>query len=130
MFKTLAFAASLATLTVALTTGCTNMTAPAAPAMLASGALVAPNGMTLYTFDRDAAGSGKSVCNGPCAALWPPMMAVASDKPTGAYTVVTRDDGTMQWAYKGKPVYFYKPDQKAGDRTGDNFRDVWHIIKE
>ena len=130
MFKTFAFAASLATLTAALTAGCANMMAPAAPAMLASGALVAPNGMTLYTFDRDAAGSGKSVCNGPCAALWPPMMAAASDKPTGAYTVLTRDDGTMQWAYKGKPVYFYKPDLKAGDRTGDNFRDVWHIIKE
>jgi predicted lipoprotein with Yx(FWY)xxD motif len=126
MFKTFAFAACVA----AVTAGCTNMAAPAAPAMLASGALVAPNGMTLYTFDKDAAGSGKSTCNGPCAALWPPLTAGATDKPTGVYTLVTRDDGTMQWAYKGKPVYFYKPDQKAGDRTGDNFRDVWHIIKE
>ena len=43
------------------------------PAMTADGALTGPNGMTLYTFDRDAAGSGKSVCNGPCATLWPPM---------------------------------------------------------
>jgi predicted lipoprotein with Yx(FWY)xxD motif len=57
-------------------------------------------------------------------------MASATDQPTGAYTVVTRDDGSRQWAYKGKPVYTYKPDQKAGDRSGDNFRDVWHIIKE
>jgi predicted lipoprotein with Yx(FWY)xxD motif len=106
------------------------MSAPAAPAMLANGALVAPNGMTLYTFDKDTAGSGKSTCNGPCAALWPPLTAGANDQPTGAYSVVTRDDGSRQWAYKGKPVYFYKPDTKAGDRTGDNFRDVWHIIKE
>ena len=128
MYKTLALAASAATVFIA--SGCANMAAPTAPAMLASGALVAPNGMTLYTFDKDAAGSGKSTCNGPCAALWPPMMAAASDKPTGAYTLVTRDDGTSQWAYKGKPVYFYKQDQKAGERTGDNFRDVWHIIKE
>ena len=130
MFKTLALAASVAASMAAITAGCANMAAPAAPAMLASGALVAPNGMTLYTFDKDAAGSGKSTCNGPCAALWPPLMAGATDKPAGAYTLVTRDDGTSQWAYKGKPVYFYKPDQKAGDRTGDNFRDVWHIIKE
>jgi predicted lipoprotein with Yx(FWY)xxD motif len=126
--KTLALAASAATMIIA--SGCASMSAPAAPAMLASGALVAPNGMTLYTFDKDAAGSGKSACNGPCAALWPPLMAGASDQPTGAYSVVTRDDGSRQWAYKGKPVYFYKQDQKAGDRTGDNFRDVWHIIKE
>ena len=31
--------------------------------------------MTLYVFDRDTAGSGKSVCNGPCATNWPPLMA-------------------------------------------------------
>ena len=37
--------------------------------------LVGAGGMTLYTFDRDAAGSGKSVCNGPCATNWPPLMA-------------------------------------------------------
>jgi predicted lipoprotein with Yx(FWY)xxD motif len=128
MFKTLALAATAATVFIA--SGCASMSAPPAPAMLANGALVAPNGMTLYTFDKDTAGSGKSTCNGPCAALWPPLMAGTNDQPNGAYSVVTRDDGTRQWAYKGKPVYFYKPDQKAGDRTGDNFRDVWHIIKE
>ena len=130
MFKTLALAASAAAFLA--TTGCANMTAPAAnaPAMLASGALVAPSGMTLYTFDKDAVNSGKSTCNGPCAALWPPMMATASDQPVGAYSIVTRDDGSRQWAYKGKPVYTYKADQKAGDRSGDNFKGVWHIIKE
>ena len=126
MFKTLCLAASAAVFTA----GCSSMATPAAPAMLSNGALVAPSGMTLYTFDKDTAGSGKSACNGPCAALWPPLMASTTDQPTGAYTVVTRDDGSRQWAYKGKPVYTYKPDQKAGDRSGDNFRDVWHIIKE
>ena len=99
------------------------------PAMMSGGALVAPNGMTLYNFDKDVAGSGKSACNGPCAALWPPYMASATDKPSGAYTIVTRDDGTMQWAYNGKPVYMYKSDAKAGDRNGDNFKDVWHVVK-
>ena len=99
-----------------------------APAKLANGVLVASNGMTLYTFDNDKAGSGKSVCNGPCAGLWPPLMAAAADQATGDYSVVTRDDGARQLAYKGKPLYFYKADQKAGDRTGDNFKDVWHIV--
>ena len=117
-----------------LAAGCANMmssssSAPA-PAMMSGGALVGPSGMTLYTFDRDVAGSGKSVCNGPCAALWPPLMAAEKDQPAGAYTIVMRDDGGRQWAYKGRPVYYYKSDAKAGDRTGDNFRDVWHIIKE
>ncbi|HEY4066311.1 MAG TPA: hypothetical protein VGM74_05390, partial [Burkholderiaceae bacterium] len=51
-------------------------------------------------------------------------------KASGAYSIIKRDDGSMQWAYKGKPVYTYKPDQKAGDRTGDNFKDNWHIITQ
>lgn len=101
-----------------------------APAMASNGALVAANGMTLYNFDNDQAGSGKSACNGPCAALWPPMTASATDKPSGDYSVVTRDDGARQFAYKGKPLYFYKADQKAGERSGDNFKNVWHIVKE
>ncbi len=98
--------------------------------MVADGVLVAPGGMTLYTFDKDTANSGKSACNGPCAVVWPPLMAAAADQPTGHYSIVTRDDGSRQWAYKGKPVYTYKSDQKAGDRTGDNFKDVWHVIKD
>ena len=101
-----------------------------APATLANGALVDAKGMTLYSFDKDTAGSGKSTCNGPCAALWPPAMAGAADQPSGAFAIVTRDDGSRQWAYKGKPVYTYQADQKPGDRAGDNFKDVWHIIKD
>ena len=130
MFKTLCIAVSSAALLVAA--GCGSYAAPDAksPAMIASGTLVASGGMTLYTFDKDMANSGKSACNGPCAALWPPLPASAGDQPSGLYSIVTRDDGARQWAYKGKPVYTYKADQKAGDRSGDNFKDVWHIIKE
>ncbi len=108
----------------------TSAIAADAPAKLVNGALVDARGMTLYTFDKDVAGSGKSTCNGGCAALWPPAMAAASDQPMGAYTVVVRDDGSRQWAYQGKPVYTYQADQKPGERAGDNFKDVWHIIKE
>ena len=63
--------------------------------------MVASNGMTLYTFDNDKAGSGKSVCNGPCAGLWPPLMVSSTDQPAGDYSMVTRDDGSRQLAYKG-----------------------------
>ena len=108
----------------------TSAMAADAPAKIANGALVDAKGMTLYTFDKDVAGSGKSICNGPCAALWPPAMAAAAEQPSGAFAIVVRDDGSRQWSYKGKPVYAYQADQKPGDRTGDNFQDVWHIIKE
>ena len=100
--------------------------APAA-VRVASGILTDAAGMTLYTFDRDAAGSGKSACNGPCAANWPPLMAAATAQPAGDYGIVTRDDGAKQWSYKGKPLYLWAKDQKPGDRTGDGFNNVWHV---
>ena len=96
---------------------------------VAGGMLVNSAGMTLYTFDKDTAGSGKSSCNGPCATLWPPAIADADAKAAGELTLATRDDGAKQWAYKGKPLYLYASDKKAGDMTGDNFKDVWHVAK-
>lgn len=123
--------AKLSTLAVIATLvgGCASMSS-SSPAMMTGGMLVGPNGMTLYTFDRDAAGSGKSVCNGPCATNWPPLMASDSDKATGDYMVITRDDGKKQWAMKGKPLYYWVKDSKAGDMTGDGFaNNSWHIVK-
>ncbi len=117
-----------AALTATLTTGCAGMGA-GAPAKVADGVLVGANGMTLYTFDRDAAASGKSMCNGPCAGNWPPLAAAAGATASGDWSVVTRDDGSKQWAFKGKPVYFWVKDKNAGDRTGDGFNNVWHVVR-
>ena len=107
--------------------GCAAM--GSAPASVANGVLTGPNGMTLYTFDKDMAGSGKSVCNGPCTALWPPLMASDSDKAYGDYSVVVRDDGKKQWAFKGKPLYYWSRDSKPGDMSGDGFNKVWQAAK-
>lgn len=102
------------------------MAEPARTADTAKGkALVDGKGMTLYVFDRDAA--DKSSCNGACATNWPPLMAAADGKPMGSWTVVTRDDGSKQWAYKGKPLYTWSKDTKPGDVTGDGFNNIWHV---
>jgi predicted lipoprotein with Yx(FWY)xxD motif len=98
-----------------------------APAKMTDGVLTNSAGMTLYTFDKDA--GGKSTCNGPCAANWPPLMAAADAKAGGDWSIVTRDDGAKQWAYRGKPVYLWSKDQKPGDKTGDGFNSVWHVVK-
>jgi len=117
------------TLAAALLGGCAAMSSAPPPAMASDGVLVGPTRMTLYTFDRDAVGSGKSVCNGPCVTNWPPLMATASDKPVGEYTVITRDDGQKQWALKGKPLYHWVKDAKPGDKTGDGFNNMWRVAK-
>lgn len=99
------------------------------PVKTAGGVLTNQVGMTLYIFDKDAVGSGKSVCNGDCAMKWPPLAAGASDTGSGDYSVITRDDGSKQWAYKGKPLYLWIKDQKPGDTSGDGVNNVWRTAK-
>ena len=94
-------AAALASLALA---GCSSMygsSSAAAPAKVADGMLVGPNGMTLYVFDKDS----------------------------GDYSVITRDDGKKQWALKGKPLYYWAKDAKPGDKTGDGVLNIWHVAK-
>jgi hypothetical protein len=69
-------------------------------------------------FDKDA--SGKSNCNGGCAAAWPPFAVTNAALADGDFSIVKRDDGTSQWAFKGMPLYFFAGDAKAGDTNGDN----------
>jgi predicted lipoprotein with Yx(FWY)xxD motif len=83
-------------------------------------------GMTLYTFDKDA--GSKSMCNGPCAENWPPLMAADDAKPTADMTIVVRDDGKKMWAYKDKPLYTFKKDTAPGETNGDGFLNgAWHM---
>jgi predicted lipoprotein with Yx(FWY)xxD motif len=115
-------------LLIALLGACAGMGGAPMGARFEGATLVNSAGMTLYTFDKDAAGSGKSTCNGPCAANWPPLNAAVADSGSGEWTIVVRDDGSRQWAYQGKPVYLWIKDQKPGDKTGDGVNKVWHVV--
>ena len=88
-------------------------------------------GMTLYIFTKDEVGSGKSVCNGDCAANWPAFYAEDTsslpDGFEGELTVITRDDGSEQLAYNGQPLYYFIGDKAAGDTTGQEVGDVWYV---
>jgi predicted lipoprotein with Yx(FWY)xxD motif len=95
---------------------------------LSSGMLTDAKGMTLYTFDNDKT-PGQSSCSGNCLRNWPALVAAADAKPMGDWTVISRDDGSKQWAYKGKPLYTFIKDAKAGDNTGDNVGNVWHTAR-
>ncbi len=103
-----------------LTAGAGSEIAPAA--LVASGSSkiwVDAKGMTLYTFDKDTV-VGKSMCNDKCATEWPPLMAAAGATASGDWTIVTRNDGTKMWAFKGHPLYTFLDDKAAGDVTGNN----------
>jgi predicted lipoprotein with Yx(FWY)xxD motif len=112
-----------------LIAACATTAGDRTPADVRNNMLVGESGMTLYTFDRDTVGSGKSACNGPCATNWPPLVVIGNAQPVPGYTIVERDDGRKQWAYKGRPLYFWAKDAKPGDTAGDNFNNVWHVAR-
>ncbi len=89
--------------------------------------LVGDNGMTLYTFRNDKAGT--SNCYDKCAVAWPPYIAASDAKAEGAYSLVERKDGSMQWAKDGMPLYYWIKDKKTGDVTGEGVNGVWDAAR-
>lgn len=98
------------------------------PAALAESAMTNEAGMTLYTFGNDTGGT--STCYEDCATNWPAYLGKTGDEKGAGWTLVERNDGTMQWAYEGKPTYLYHEDMAAGDMKGDGQGGVWHVLKE
>ena len=87
----------------------------------------AETGFRLYVTDRDK--NGKSSCNAGCARAWVPLAIDDADtKPIGDWSIVNRDDGTRQWAYKGHPVYtlFHDSPEKP---IGNGVEGVWHFLE-
>lgn len=79
----------------------------------------AASGLALYTFSGDTV-SNQSNCTGGCLAIWPAHAATASETATGNFTIFTRsDNGALQWAYKGKPLYTFAADTPNHNGTGN-----------
>ncbi len=75
-------------------------------------------GMTLYTYAKDPAGA--STCVGDCAREWRPALALPNAEPVGMWSLVTRADGSKQWALSGKPLYTYVEDVDPGSVGGNS----------
>ena len=84
---------------------------------------------TLYSFTNDKNKPGGSACNDGCATAWPPLLADKDAKASGQYSLVTRDDKSKQWAYRGMPLYRWANDSVAGDTTGEDIKSVWYVAQ-
>jgi predicted lipoprotein with Yx(FWY)xxD motif len=83
-------------------------------------------GMALYTYERDVV-PGKSACVDDCAKAWPPLAASAEAKPQGEWSLIAREDGIVQWAFKTKPLYTYVRDSYPGGMLGDFVGNAWRV---
>jgi predicted lipoprotein with Yx(FWY)xxD motif len=117
---------------------------PTSPAVVAASQnaslgsiLVDSNGMTLYVFTKDTAGTSSgaavSACTASCATLWPPLLTNgAPSAGTGATAsmlgTLTRPDSSVQVTYNGWPLYNYSLDKAAGDTNGQAFKGVWFAL--
>ena len=85
-------------------------------------------GLTLYGFAPDS--STKSVCNGACAAQWPPVKAPASTSAVKApFATITRSGGSTQLTFNGHPLYTFIGDKAPGQTNGNGlnaFGGLWH----
>jgi predicted lipoprotein with Yx(FWY)xxD motif len=95
--------------------------------------LVGANGHTLYLFTHDK--GAKSSCYGQCAAYWPPLIArkptVGAGLKASLLGTTKRKDGKLQVTYHGHPLYFFRPDKKAGDLNGQgfvHFGGTWWVV--
>ena len=90
-------------------------------------------GFALYIFTRDP--RGRSVCTGPCAKAWPPL--IVHRRPTagrgvrrGLLGTTRRRDGRRQVTYAGRPLYFYIGDTRPGQISCQNvveFGGTWLV---
>jgi predicted lipoprotein with Yx(FWY)xxD motif len=83
---------------------------------------------TLYSLSVEK--HGKFICKASCTPIWHPLLVPAGVKPTGPVSLgtVKRPEGKTQVTYKGRPLYSFSGDSKAGEANGEGFKDVgtWH----
>jgi predicted lipoprotein with Yx(FWY)xxD motif len=95
--------------------------------------LAGPDGMTLYRFKKDHAGTG--TCMEGCAGNWPPLVIasqpVAPAGLGGALGIIKRapPDNRLQVTYEGQPLYYWHRDRQPGDTTGDGIGDIWSVVR-
>ncbi|WP_433336895.1 COG4315 family predicted lipoprotein [Spirillospora sp. CA-294931] len=97
-------------------------------------ALVDGMGKALYLFEKE--GRGRPLCDGDCAAMWPPFVISGTPKADGEARgdllgSVTRADGTEQVTYAGHPLYTYVKDVSPGDAGGRDLFDhgaEWYLL--
>jgi predicted lipoprotein with Yx(FWY)xxD motif len=90
--------------------------------------LVDSQGRTLYLFEKDKTPA--------CASIWPPLTTNGKPQAQAGISAAKlgttkRNDGKLEVTYAGHPLYYYVPDTKPGQLSGeglDQFGAVWDAV--
>jgi predicted lipoprotein with Yx(FWY)xxD motif len=91
--------------------------------------LVDQRGMTLYAYDGDPKNDKQSCIakTVSCGPHWVPVAAPQLSGPVGDFSIVTRRDGSKQWAYRGRALYTYSGDIVPGEAHGVGASKSWEV---
>ena len=92
--------------------------------------LVSGAGLTLYVLTEDSLNTPS--CYDECTESWRPLL-VEGDPEAGPgidaskLAVATRNDGTLQVTYFGRPLYLFTEDTSPGDTLGHG-KGSWLVL--
>lgn len=86
---------------------------------LAGRVIADSRGFTLYWRDGAPAATDDPLAD------YRPVSAPAIAKARAPWSVVSRADGSVQWAYDGRPLYAFARDRKPGDALGHVPAALW-----
>jgi predicted lipoprotein with Yx(FWY)xxD motif len=95
--------------------------------------LVSASGRTLYGSSTGM--KGVESCTGSCLTTWPPLLIAARAKPVAGVGVsssllgtLERPGGKLQITYRGRALYRFSGDTKAGELNGQGLDGIWHAV--
>ena len=89
--------------------------------------LATPDGLSVYWYSEDPL--EKATCTDACAEQWPPLLAGSGDRAFESFSVFAREDGQLQWAYEGKPLYRSAKDTGPGQANGQGIDGAWFVVE-
>ncbi len=96
--------------------------------------LVNGDGLPLYIFAQDTQNGDASACTDEaCTANWTPLTTegTATAGPGAIQSLlgtITREDGTAQVTYNGRPLYTYNSDTSAESPAGQGAEPGWTLV--
>ncbi len=100
--------------------------------LLGSPGFVDPSGRTTYVLSNDTTTSLACTVASGCTGVWPIVAPPSTALTTGFTVYVRSDNGVMQLAYNGHPLYTYAGDSAAGQVNGNgivSFGGTWTVTR-